>query len=1205
MINEILAHAVFELKVRLRTISSYLYFALFCGLAFFLALIAGGLFPDSEMSFGLSNKVLINSSVNVTMYMVLLTVFLVFVIAGIFGQAICKDYLSNSQQLIFSTPLKVKGLLLGRFLGAFVFSNLIYLGIPLGIYLGTFFAPDSLVGEHHLSAYLMPMFKIALPTTFVYGSFFFLAGSKTKKMTPIYVVATLLFLFFMLSGTLLKNLDSETLGAILDPTSVRPVMNTFKYWTVEQQNNNHLLFEGLFLWNRLLWMGLAVISMLVAIFSFSKLPKRGKAKSSETIVPGMPTTHVSKNSFPEIDFSELKWTSALFRQVKFEFQQSVGNLYFKVLSLAAVGYVFVSSSQIGRIIGTNTHPVTYNVLEMIGGVFSILILIIITLYSGEAVWRDRDSKISQIVDALPTPNFVFFIAKYINLILITIVLLTMMMVTGIIIQSANGYLNFELGQYFTELYLIKLPAYLNLISLVFFIQVISRNKYLGHALVIVYYLFSAFGENIGFTHQLYRFNSAVFPEYSDLNGYGHGFKIFHFFNSYWLFFSVVLLVLAYVFWHRGTLLPSYRSSLQILKMKMSRPLWIVALISFTGFGCLGSYLFYQTNIVNPYITGGQRESTKLQYELKYKKFEEVVQIELQSVRTNVDIFPKEMRAKISAKLGYYNQTNQPLSKIFLNYPKGKWEISFSAPVEVKRDDALKVAIYELKKPLMPGESLSADYVIETDQSSIKNGDNERDINYNGTFLSNAKLFPHLGYSNGLELSDNTTREKYGLNPKRRSASIHDEHEHQYNAIGVSWVDFEAIVSTSDDQIAIAPGALERQWKEKGRNYFHYKMDQKILNFFSFFSGRYQVRRDTWNDVAIEIYYHKGHEYNLDRIVASTKRSLDYFSKEFGPYQHTQYRVIEVPRTFGTFAQAFPNTIAFSEEIGFIAKIDDRSSSDIDYAFYANAHELAHQWWAYQLVGAHVEGSVMLAESFAQYSSLMVMEKEYGKKKMRRFLKFELDKYLKGRAQEDEYESPLYLADTQDYIYYRKGSLVFYALKDYFGEDLVNSAMRETLQRYGRKGPDGKLREGPYMTTLDFLNILKSKVPADSVFLIEDMFEKIVLFKLRAKEASGRILANGKYEVTLEISSQKLYADEKGKEAEHDFQQEIDIGILDKDGEFLYLQKHLISNGDKEIKVIVSGVPAEAGIDPLNILIDRNSGDNVKKLKIVADTETQP
>src|SRR3546814_3449556 len=102
------------------------------------------------------------------------------------------------------------------------------------------------------------------------------------------------------------------------------------------------------------------------------------------------------------------------------------------------------------------------------------------------------------------------------------------------------------------------------------------------------------------------------------------------------------------------------------------------------------------------------------------------------------------------------------------------------------------------------------------------------------------------------------------------------------------------------------------------------------------------------------------------MIESAKKSLDYYTRECSPYQFRQLRILEFPG-YSTFAQAFAGTVPYSESIGFIA--DLRDEDDIDYVFYVTAHEVAHQWWAHQVVGANVQGATMLSESLAQYSAL--------------------------------------------------------------------------------------------------------------------------------------------------------------------------------------------------------------------------------------------
>ncbi len=167
------------------------------------------------------------------------------------------------------------------------------------------------------------------------------------------------------------------------------------------------------------------------------------------------------------------------------------------------------------------------------------------------------------------------------------------------------------------------------------------------------------------------------------------------------------------------------------------------------------------------------------------------------------------------------------------------------------------------------------------------------------------------------------------------------------------------------------------------------------------------------------------------MMEAMKKSIKYYSENFSPYQHKQARIIEFPKTEGTFAQAFANTMPFSEGIGFIAMVDLDNPNSVDYPFSVVSHEMAHQWWAHQVIGANTKGSTLLSESLSEYSSLKVLEKEYGKYQMRKFLKEALDKYLQGRTFEWKEENPLMYVENQQYIHYNKGALVLYAIGSKF------------------------------------------------------------------------------------------------------------------------------------------------------------------------------
>src|SRR6476661_3989350 len=279
------------------------------------------------------------------------------------------------------------------------------------------------------------------------------------------------------------------------------------------------------------------------------------------------------------------------------------------------------------------------------------------------------------------------------------------------------------------------------------------------------------------------------------------------------------------------------------------------------------------------------------------------------------------------------------------------------------------------------------------------------------------------------------------------------------------------------------------------------------------------RNGMYKAVPIEVYYDAKHPYNVNRMIEAVQKSLAYYEANFSPYQHRQVRIVEFPG-YASFAQSFANTIPYSESIGFIADLRDRDA--IDYVFYVTAHEVAHQWWAHQVIGADVQGGSMLAETLAQYSALMVMEKEYGRDKMRRFLKYELDRYLQGRGGELVAEMPLMLVENQGYIHYRKGSLVMYELRDEIGEDKVNAALRQLIHDHAFEQP-------PYATTRALIADFRAVTPPDKQSLITDLFETITLYDNKATAATVSKRPDGKFLVTVTVESKKFRADNRGKE----------------------------------------------------------------------------
>lgn len=105
------------------------------------------------------------------------------------------------------------------------------------------------------------------------------------------------------------------------------------------------------------------------------------------------------------------------------------------------------------------------------------------------------------------------------------------------------------------------------------------------------------------------------------------------------------------------------------------------------------------------------------------------------------------------------------------------------------------------------------------------------------------FFPTLGYNAGYELTEDSERKGEGLPTRERMPERSDERGKRMPIFGddADRVRFEIILGTSADQLAIAPGRLQREWQENHRRYFDYKMDAPMVNFYSIVSARYTFR----------------------------------------------------------------------------------------------------------------------------------------------------------------------------------------------------------------------------------------------------------------------------------------------------------------------------------------------------------------------------
>ena len=1196
---------VLELKHRMTRISTWLYFGFFLLMgyfAIFTALLGGGPLKN-YLNAGVGS---VNANAPYVLYYLIsmMSHIGILITAAYFGSAAFRDFKENTHELYFSYPIKKTEYLAGRFSAAFVSNLFVFSGAGLGAITASFwpFLNTDKLGPVNIMAYVQPYLIGIIPNLIVTGALFFAIALLARKIFPVYLSSIGLFMGYIIGLSLLHS-RSLLLASLCDPFGQIAVRSLYDYWTVAQKNTLLIPLTGHLLINRLVWIsiGLAILTYAYKKFSFSHLTesKREKIKPPEQQI-SKKQEDVLQMVFFDVSVKRVFMFRSHIKQIMFtafhDFQSLVKNIYFLSILFLGILFMFVFGFRnVGLIRGTQTYPATHQVLESLGNLFMFFLFVLIGFCAGELVWRERNRRIHEIYDTLPIPAWVPVLGKLGALFLVQILLMLVLMFSGLLIQALHGYFQFNFPVYLQELFGMRLITFLLMAVMALFIQIAVNNRLFGYFLFALFLILQDAVHMLGLEHHLWGYADIMPHTYSEMNGYGPFTARIFYFNLYYSAVAFLLIILSMIFWMRG-----YDTKLidrlKTAQARMTKPKMIAGGAGTTALLLIGSFIIYNTNILNRYDSTRRVTQFQVDYEKKFRSYADAPLPQITDIKMEVDIYPDQKKVHSRGRMILENRTGVEIQDVFVQFSQDVkiHFVTFEHPFTLKEPyPDYGVYIYRLKKPMSPGERMALDYDQEITVRGFQNHAGGGILPWirtrlleNGTFLYPFDTAPALCYDpySYYELSDNDRRRKYGLALKERIPSRDDAKARMINPLGpdADWINFEAVVSTRQDQIALSAGELIKEWTEGDRRYFHYKAENKILKYFPFLSARYRVKKDQWEDVDIEIYYHPGHAYNIDLMIKSVKMSLDYYTKNFSPYPFKEIRIVEYPK-YRIMAEGFPTILPFSEGYGFIAKFD---ATKVSYVFRATAHEVAHQWWAHQVIGANVEGVYFLMESMAQYSALMVTRQEYNQKIIDRYIKDRIDAYFRGRARETQAEAPMAASNREvTYVNYDKGMVVMNALQDYIGEDNLNSALQKYVEKVA-------FQEAPFTTTEEFLKDIEEATPSRFHYIITDWFETITLNDNRGIQASREKLSDGTYLVKFQFEARKFKADEKGKERAVELNDYIPFGVFDAQGKELYLQKHLITSGAGEMEFIVDGVPEKVGIDPHYILIDKNTEDNV-------------
>lgn len=1188
--------AAFELRYQLKSPVFWV------GCLIFFLLTFGSVTVD-QIQIGSGGNVHVNSPFAIVQTLAIMSVFATFVSIALVAGVVLRDDETGFAPIIRSTRLTKSAYLLGRYGGAVVAALLVLATMPLAIAVGSampWLDPEKL-GPFVPAHYLWALFAFAAPTLLITSAVYFALATATRSLVWTYVGAVALLVAYFVMRGLLRDPQHDALVALADPFGLGTLSVVTKYWTAAERNARLPELAGVLLANRLLWTGVAaaLFALAYARFRFAADAGGGRRRreAPPTAADEAPAA-VGRSALPQPRADRRTRWRQTWALARFDLGFVFRSPAFFVLLLIGLLNSFGALWYAGEWYGGESLPVTRLMVGSLAGAFNIIPIIVAIFYAGELVWRDRDRRMHEIVDATAAPDWAHLLPKIVAIALVLAATALVAVAAGVLVQALKGYARFELAHYLLWFVLPSAVTALLLAVLSVFVQVLVPHKFIGWGVMLLYLVATVAAGTAGFEHNLYNYAGTPPVPLSDMNGSGRFVVGERFFFAYWAAVAVVLATLAYGLWRRGAAAPLRARLARLPQRLRGAPAAVLgtALLAAAG---LGGWIYYNTNVLNEYLPAPAMDARLAEREKALIGFENLAQPQIVEVKLDVQLYPRDVRATTTGSYLVENRSGVPIEAIHVNLPYRMRLDRIDIPGATLDKDygPLKYRIYRLAQPLAPGARLTIGFTATVEERGFTNGAPLTRIVENGTFLESSEITPALGFSRDGLLTDRAKRRKHGLPPERRPPTLEDEDGRRFSAFrrDSEWVTADVTVTTDADQTPIAPGRTVSDEVRDGRRRVRFVTDAPINHFFSIQSARYAVARDRWGDVDLAVYYHPAHGHNVARMLAAMKLSLEMFSERFSPYQFRQARILEFP-SYADFAQSFANTIPYSENIGFIFN-HEANPEKIDMVTYVTAHEIAHQWWGHQLVASEQQGATMLIESFAQYSALLVMEKMYGRDQIRRFLKYELDRYLRRRGGEVLEELPLARVENQQYIHYQKGTLVMYWAREVLGEAAVNRALQGLLAQYAFKG-------APYPNTRDFLALLRAEAGPQHEALIADLFEKITLIDAKVVQAEKRKRDDGRWDLTLTVDAHKRYADGKGAEAEAPLDEPFDLGVFavepGKPGfdehSVLLFERRPVTSGTQTFAFTLEREPKFAGIDPYNKRIDRNSEDNLRAVQ---------
>lgn len=1200
---------LFELKYRFRRWDTYLYFLAFFVLSFY-SVSSSDLFRFYGDAGG---RIYANSAITIDNLMRAMSVWLIAISAALMSTAVIRDKETNTHAYYYALPITKAGYLLGRYFGTLAALLFIALAVMAG-FLSGYLIPDhdpAVLQPFKASYFLVPFLQLIIWNVLVSSLIFFAMVNLTKHVMGGYMTAVIIVALNMLSLKF-QNPDDMRLFVLSDPYGSNASYLSTIGRTLRERNTMTTPFSGWLMYNRFFWMGIGLALFVLAYirFSFRTFVQEKQRKKKQEAVYNENGSSMAIVDVPK-HFGFRFELRHMLRQAWIELGLNLRSVFFLVM-ISAATFVLCEAA-----FSMYTND-TLNVLSIKDGYFSLFPMIILVFLAGEAVNRERETGLANITDTMPIHNWVFTGSKLLSLIGVSFMMSTLLLLVMILSQWWHGFFVQPYDVYILESYLITFPYYALLAVLAFCIQVLVKNKFLGHTIMLLFFLLNIVATRIGIDHNMLFYASPPKPvspitvytywggysmEYDDLIGYAPYAEGRFWLTLYWLLFAGILVIVVNALWKRGIGITA-GERWQLMRSRWNRPAkwsFLLILVLFIG---TGAFCFYNINILNDYYKGNSKVPLEraAAYERKYKRFEKMPLPWVTDIDVHTELYPSNRRADIGVTYTAVNQSGRPVDTLFFSLlPHLQLDTCTMAGYTITyamNDPEQGFYVRVLDKPLLPGQQMKITFQTHVQFKGFRNQTLHDVARFSANFMELAKKdLPLLGYVKEMEAEGIDPRREMGLIPRERFPSLTDTAAHYTNMWSPvsDWVNMKVTIGTDGSHLAAVNEEMDlvKEWKEKGRNYFRFQTSSPVPFGLSLYSGKFTQLKETWqgrdsaNHAQIIVYlsplHLKQHPYNAPMLIKAVKEYLDAAERLHGKVSQKNLRYVESGNLMN--ASLVMDTTMLGWQIDY----------SVTYSYFSDpvGHHIAP---------AKVEGYPIFGLMENLYLWMLTCERKgsaalYGK---RYNLKSTNESFLTYRGATERGELPVFMNDSRSMTY--KTSIALEQVKVWIGDDAFRNMLLQYQVRFRGK-------KKPYPVSTELIPFIRGYVPDSLQERFDEYFYKRIVYENQVKKVTAKQLADKSYRLDVEVETHKGEDDGFGVVTPMKLDEWIEIGIYtaaqpeSEDGIALadIVQPVKIKDGINRFTLFVKEKPRSVIIDPhyfrSNTLLMRYENLEKKKVKL--------